>query len=86
MLTSNEYRQTAEECYRLANEAKTETDRLACLDLARAWLEAASRHDEMTPEKIAEERKLERASKPKTETPQPKIPSGWRQRVLGLFR
>jgi hypothetical protein len=35
MPTSNEYRQSAEECYRLAGEAKTETDRLACLELAR---------------------------------------------------
>ena len=53
MPTSNEYRQSAEECYRLAGEAKTETDRLACLELARTWLEAASRRDGMTPEQIA---------------------------------
>ena len=69
MPTSNEYRQTAEECYRLANEAKTETDRLACLDLARTWLEATSRQDEKTPEQIAEAQKLERASTPKPKTP-----------------
>ena len=47
MPTSNEYRQSAEECYRLAGGAETETDRLACLELARTWLEAASRRDEM---------------------------------------
>jgi hypothetical protein len=81
MPTSNEYRQTAEECYRLANEAKTETDRLACLDLARTWLDVASRQDEMTGGQITEAQK----SEPKTETPQPKTLSGWRQRVLGFF-
>jgi len=86
MPTSNEYRQTAEECYRLINEAKTETDRLACLDLAHTWLEAASRQDEMTPEQVAEVQKLEPKPKPRTETPQPKTPLGWRQRVLGFFR
>ena len=47
MPTANEYLKMAEECYRLACEAKTETDRVACIDLARTWLEAASRqHDE----------------------------------------
>ena len=51
MPTSNEYRQKAEECYRLANEAKTETDRLACLDLARSFLDAAARQEEMTSER-----------------------------------
>ena len=54
MPTSNEYRQSAEECYRLAGEAETETDRLACLELARTWLEAASRRDEYL-KAIAEE-------------------------------
>ena len=85
MPTSNEYRQTAEECYRLANQAKTETDRLACLDLARTWLEAASRQDEMTPEQIAQAQKSADAWKQKGEAPQPKVRSGWRQRVFGLF-
>jgi hypothetical protein len=41
MPTANEYLKKAEECYRLASEAKTETDRLACLELARTWIEAA---------------------------------------------
>jgi hypothetical protein len=35
----------AETYYRLAREAKTEADRLALLDLAKSWLEAASRED-----------------------------------------
>ena len=60
MPTSDEYRKVAEEYYRLAREAKTETDRLALLDLAQSWLQAASRRDEMTPEQIAEAQKLAR--------------------------
>ena len=59
MPTSNEYRKKAEECYRLANEAKTETDRLACLDLARNFLDAAARQEEMTSEQIAAAQKPE---------------------------
>ena len=46
MPSANDYFKMAEECYRLANEAKTEVDRLACLDLARTWLEAAAAQDE----------------------------------------
>jgi hypothetical protein len=65
MPTSDEYRKVAEEYYRLAREAKTETDRLALLDLAQSWLEAASRRDEMTPEQIAEAQKLAPEWKPK---------------------
>ena len=43
MSTSDDYSKLAEKCYRLANEAKTEADRVACLDLAQSWLEMASR-------------------------------------------
>jgi hypothetical protein len=53
MPSANDYFKMAEECYRLANEAKTEVDRLACLDLARTWLEAAAQQgeaDKRTPE------------------------------------
>jgi hypothetical protein len=46
MPSANDYFKMAEECYRLANEAKTEVDRLACLDLARTWLEAAAQQDD----------------------------------------
>ena len=84
--TSNQYRQSAEECYRLAGEAKTETDRLACLELARTWLEAASRRDEMTPEQTAEEEKLENSRKQLPETPKHQNPSGWWLRVLAFSR
>jgi len=45
MPTPDEYRKIAETYYRLAREAKTEADRLALLDLAKSWLEAASRED-----------------------------------------
>ena len=65
MPTSNECREIAEKCYRWASEAKTETDRLALLDLARTWLDAASSQDEMTPAQIAEAEKLTRDLKPK---------------------
>ncbi|HEY2526733.1 MAG TPA: hypothetical protein VGJ20_02110 [Xanthobacteraceae bacterium] len=86
MPTSDEYRKTAEECYRLANEAKTETERLALLDLAHTWLEAASRQEEMTPAQIAEALKLPSESKREPATSQPQARSGWRQRILRLFR
>src|SRR5262249_31159094 len=43
MATSNEYSKLAEKCFRLAREAKTETYRLSCLDLAQKWLEASLR-------------------------------------------
>jgi hypothetical protein len=46
MPSATDYFKMAEECYRLANEAKTEVDRLACLDLARTWLDAAAQQEE----------------------------------------
>jgi hypothetical protein len=54
MPTANEYLRLAEECYRLAKEAKTETDRLACLDLAQQWIEAASLQQDETPKPASE--------------------------------
>jgi hypothetical protein len=45
MSTANDYLRMAEECYRLAKEAKTDNDRQALLDLARNWIEAASQQD-----------------------------------------
>jgi hypothetical protein len=53
MPTANEYLKMAEECYRLAKEAKTDTDRQACLDLARTWIEAASQQENV-PERTAQ--------------------------------
>jgi hypothetical protein len=53
MPSANDYFKLAEDCYRLANEAKTDVDRLACLDLARTWIERATQQDEAgnrTPE------------------------------------
>jgi hypothetical protein len=54
MPTANEYLKMAEECYRLAKEAKTETDRLACLELARTWIEAASQQQDEAPQRARE--------------------------------
>jgi hypothetical protein len=41
MTTAKEYRQFAEECLRWAEEADTEQDRAALLELARDWTMAA---------------------------------------------
>ena len=59
MPSANDYFKMAEECYRLANESKTDVDRLACLELARTWLEAASQQD------AAEKRTRESSPKPR---------------------
>jgi hypothetical protein len=91
MPTSEEYRQTAEEYVRLAGEAKTEADRVACLDVAHSWLEAASRQEAMTPAQIAEVRQLaletkeERDLQRERETQPRKPRTGWR-RLFGLLR
>lgn len=91
MPTSKDYLRKAEECAALASEAKTETDRVACLDLAQTWLDAAAREDQATAEGIAPAQKFApewtlRETSQLGETPQPKASSGWRKRVLGLFR
>jgi len=75
MPASDEYSKLAEECFRLAREAKNETDRLACLDLAQKWLE-----------QVGNEQKLEPAETPRSETPQGIAASGWLKQVLGIFR
>jgi hypothetical protein len=46
MPSANDYFKMAEQCYRLASEAKNEVDRLACLDLARTWLDAAAQQEQ----------------------------------------
>ena len=81
MPTSNEYRQRAEECFRMANEAHTEADRLACLDLARTWLESSLRQDEMTPAHIVDTQKLGLGDQPKPDTRR-----SWRARLFGFLR
>ena len=91
MPTSEEYRQTAEEYVRLAGEAKTEADRVACLDIAHSWLEAAARQEAMTPAQLAEVKQLaiepkeERDLQRERETQEAKPRAGWR-RLFGLFR
>jgi hypothetical protein len=85
MTTSHEYGKLAEGCFRLAREAKTETDRLACLDLGLKWLNAASRQDETISGRMAEAQELERAKKLTPESLQLRPPE-WLQRVFGIFR
>jgi hypothetical protein len=85
MSTSDDYSKLAEKCYRLASEAKTEADRVACLDLAQSWLEMASRQDEAIAEQIAEAEKLAR-ERDTPRTPETEAPAGWLHRLLGLFR
>jgi hypothetical protein len=41
MTTTAEFRQFAEECLRFAEQAKTEQERKAFLDMARTWTQAA---------------------------------------------
>jgi hypothetical protein len=53
MPIAEEYQKTAEAYYRLALEAKSEADRLALLELAEHWLEAASREDNKSSEQAA---------------------------------
>jgi hypothetical protein len=85
MTTSDEYGKLAEGCFRLAREAKTETDRLACLDLGLKWLNAASRQDETISGRMAEAQELERTKKLTPESLQLRPPE-WLQRVFGIFR
>jgi len=86
MATSDEYRKIAEQYYCLAREAKTETDRLALLNLAQSWLDTASRDDEMTLDQIADMEKLASEQKPNRDTPKTETPTGWRESILRFFR
>ena len=42
MITSQEYRRMAEECFGWASEAQTDEVRLCYVNLAQTWLEAAA--------------------------------------------
>jgi hypothetical protein len=42
MITSQEYRRMAEECFGWAREAQTDEVRLCYLNLAQTWVDAAS--------------------------------------------
>ena len=49
----DEYRTMADECLRSAREAQTKEERLLYLNLARVWLEFASRQDaEASPARL----------------------------------
>jgi hypothetical protein len=45
MSTSDDYHAMADECFKRAKEAQTERDRKDYLELAKTWLESASRLD-----------------------------------------
>ena len=45
MSTPDDYRAMAEECFRRAHESQTDSERDGYLELARTWLEAASKVD-----------------------------------------
>jgi hypothetical protein len=49
MATADEYRQFAKECLKWAEEAATEQDRAAFLELARDWTVAAMRLEGVIP-------------------------------------
>ncbi len=49
MEAPDQYREFAAECYRLASNVKTEADRKALLEIARAWKEVAEEAETKTP-------------------------------------
>lgn len=75
MPASKEYLQKAEECYRLANEAKTEADRLACLDLARSWLDA-SLSEVATASHLPRARRRTSSGMSRRQKPDPRVGDG----------
>jgi hypothetical protein len=77
MSTADEYRKIAEEYDRLACEAKTETDRLALLDLAHTWLDTASRQDEINHEQVAEAPEFDLTAKKDAATDDGQRRRGW---------
>jgi hypothetical protein len=85
MSTSDDYSKLAEKCYRLAAEAKTEADRIACLELAQGWLERASQQDDSAAGQIAEAEKPVR-ERETAETPEREARVGWLQRLSGFLR
>ena len=84
MSTADEYRKIAEEYDRLALEAKTETDRLALLDLAHTWLDTASRQDEINHEQVAEAPEFDLTAKADAATDDAGRNRGWLWRWFRL--
>jgi hypothetical protein len=68
----DEYRTMADECLRSAREAQTKEERLLYLNLARVWLEFASRQD------------AEASPAPAEPASASKIPNTARRAVKGL--
>jgi hypothetical protein len=77
MSTADEYRKIAEEYDRLACEAKTETDRLALLDLAHTWLDTASRQDEINHQQVVDAPPFDLTAKPDAATDDGQRRRGW---------
>jgi hypothetical protein len=77
MSTADEYRRIAEEYDRLACEAKTETDRLALLDLAHTWLDTAWRQDEMDHEQVVDAPPFDLTAKTNSATDDGRRNRGW---------
>jgi hypothetical protein len=65
MITPQEYRRMAEECFGWAREAQTDEVRLCYVNLAQTWLEAASRIEDVSPHRS-------RAASPLMGRPSPK--------------
>jgi hypothetical protein len=84
MSTADEYRRIAEEYDRLACEAKTETDRLALLDLAHTWLDTASRQEEINHDQVAEASQFDPTAKADAATDNGQRKRGWLWRWLRI--
>jgi hypothetical protein len=48
-MTAQDYRRNAEECLRLAREAKTDIERQQLIEMANAWVQAAAAEDAKEP-------------------------------------
>jgi hypothetical protein len=59
MTTSDEYQRFADECMGWARGAKTEAERKAFLDMARAWMQAAAKMNDI-PINVADDPGAER--------------------------
>ena len=56
MKTAAEYRTMAEECFKWAREAKAKKARDSLRELAQAWLDAASKLDDLPETKAVEQK------------------------------
>jgi hypothetical protein len=59
MITPEQYREMAEECFGWAREAQTDDVRLCYLNLAQTWLQAASWIDGAPPIRLSAQSSVE---------------------------